>query len=98
MRRQGDRALSTDGAATTLLQTPRGGESKQVLRDYRSDYESHVRAPAGTSFSHRAPGPEGCIPLLNEDRKVVFFGPLAKLLFVCKRQIGNSKEIGTLST
>lgn len=51
------------------------GRIKQVLRDYRRDYEAHLQAPGGTSFSHRAPGPEGCIVVLDEQRKVVFFGP-----------------------
>lgn len=46
----------------------------QVLQEYQRDYDAHLSAPEGTSFSHRAPGPAGCITVLNEDRKICFFG------------------------
>jgi Rps23 Pro-64 3,4-dihydroxylase Tpa1-like proline 4-hydroxylase len=54
------------------------GKIRQVLREYQRDYEAHMKAPVGTSFSHRAPGPQGCIAVLNEDQKVIFFGPCEK--------------------
>lgn len=81
LRADRETALSGAIALYQLMQQQRRycnlpvGRIKQVLRDYRRDYEAHLRAPIGTSFSHRAPGPEGCIVVLDEERRVVFFGP-----------------------
>jgi hypothetical protein len=49
-------------------------KTEQVLQEYQRDYDAHLRAPDGTSFSHRAAGPAGCISVLNEDRTICFFG------------------------
>ena len=49
-------------------------KTEQVLQEYQRDYDAHLRAPDGTSFSHRAAGPAGCVSVLNEDRTICFFG------------------------
>jgi hypothetical protein len=47
------------------------------IREITQDYDAHLAAPDGTSFLKRIPGPKGCITVLDEDGKVVHFGPPA---------------------
>ena len=44
------------------------------ISEFEQDYRAHQEAPAGTSFLRRAPGPIGCIIVVNDDGDTVYFG------------------------
>ena len=44
-------------------------DPEEKLRECLEDYEAHVNAPHGTSFVRRAPGPRGCITVLDAQQK-----------------------------
>jgi hypothetical protein len=44
------------------------------IAEFERDYMAHREAPAGTSFVRRAPGPAGCIIVVNEKGETVHFG------------------------
>lgn len=54
------------------------GKTVETLNDCRRDYDAHLDAPDGTSFVHCVAGPQGCITVLDEARRVSYFGPRAK--------------------
>jgi hypothetical protein len=52
------------------------GSTMEKLAECRQNYEAHLSAPSGTSFIHHAPGPAGCITVLNEEQKICYFGSM----------------------
>jgi Rps23 Pro-64 3,4-dihydroxylase Tpa1-like proline 4-hydroxylase len=53
-------------------------DADEKLRECLEDYEAHVSAPHGTSFLRRAPGPRGCITVLDAEQKIGYVGLRAK--------------------
>jgi hypothetical protein len=48
------------------------------ISEFEQDYSAHQESPTGTSFLRRAPGPSGCIIVINEDGDTVYFGTAEK--------------------
>ena len=51
------------------------GELASLLKRYETERELQASAPEGTVFLRHAPGPAGCIFVVDENDKVVYFGP-----------------------
>jgi hypothetical protein len=51
------------------------GELASLLKQYETERELQASAPEGTVFLRHAPGPAGCIFVVDEHDQVVYFGP-----------------------